>query len=133
MRMKEITLLILIAVLILSLACGALFATGEVKADMNGKIVGVCTVNPQDANNTDNTTCNSILVEGVVSGDSETHNISVKISPETAIFQKQGKERINASFNDFKPGQKVAVMFTGPFLQSHPPQTMAREIVIIPE
>jgi len=129
--MKVITLLAILIVLMMGVTYGVLFATGEDKADMNGKIIGVCTVNPQDAANLDNTTFNSILVEGTIVGNSNTHNLSVKISPETIILQKQGEKRVNASFNDLKQGQKVAVMFTGPFTQSYPPQTMAKEIVIL--
>jgi Protein of unknown function (DUF3221). len=43
-----------------------------------------------------------------------------------------GIKRENASFTDLKTGDKVAVMFTGPFLESYPPQTTAKEIIIIP-
>lgn len=111
------------------MACsiGVMFATGEEKADMNGKIIGVCQVNPQDDNNTQN----SILIEGTVAGNDQTHNISVKINNGTIILKKDGNKRENASFSDLKSGEKVAVMFTGPFIESYPPQTTAKEIIIV--
>lgn len=126
--MKIITLFVILVVLMMGVVYGVMFATGEEKADMNGKIIGVCHANPQDENNTQN----SILVEGIVAGNSQTCNISVKINNDTVILRKDGNKREKASFADMKTGNKVAVMFTGPFLESYPPQTMAKEIVIIP-
>jgi hypothetical protein len=124
--MKIITLIAILIVLIMACSIGVMFATGEEKADMNGKIIGVCQANPQDENNTQN----SILIEGMVAGNSQTHNLSVKLNNDTVILKKDGNKRENASFSDLKSGQKVAVMFTGPFIESYPPQTTAKEIII---
>lgn len=126
--MKIITLFVILVVLMMGVVYGVMFATGEEKADMNGKIIGVCHANPQDENNTQD----SVLVEGIVAGNSQTCNISVKVNNDTVILRKDGNKRVKASFADMKTGNKVAVMFTGPFLESYPPQTMAKEIVIIP-
>ncbi len=126
--MKIITLFAILVVLMMGVVYGVMFATGEEKADMNGSIIGICQANPQNENNTQD----SILVEGMVTGNSQTHNLSVKINKETVILKKNGNKRENASFTDLKTGDKVAVMFTGPFLESYPPQTMAKEIIIIP-
>ncbi|PKL73899.1 MAG: hypothetical protein CVV29_00945 [Methanobacteriales archaeon HGW-Methanobacteriales-2] len=126
--MKIITLFAILVVLMMGVVYGVMFATGEEKADMNGSIIGICQANPQNENNTQD----SILVEGMVTGNSQTHNLSVKINKETAILKKNGNKRENASFTDLKTGNKVAVMFTGPFLESYPPQTTAKEIIIIP-
>ncbi|MDO5835464.1 MAG: DUF3221 domain-containing protein [Methanobacterium sp.] len=126
--MKIITLFAILVVLMMGVVYGVMFATGEEKADMNGQIIGICQANPQN----ENTTQDSILVEGMVAGNSQTHNLSVKINKETAILKKNGNKRENASFTDLKTGNKVAVMFTGPFLESYPPQTTAKEIIIIP-
>jgi hypothetical protein len=126
--MKIITLFAILVVLMMGVVYGVMFATGEEKADMNGKIVGICQGNPLDENNTQN----SILVEGLVSGNNQTHNISVKINNDTVILRKEGNKRVNASFTDMKKGDSVAVMFTGPFIESYPPQTTAKQILIIP-
>ena len=124
--MKIITLFAILVVLMMGVVYGVMFATGEEKADMNGIIIGVCQANPQDENNTQN----SILIEGMVAGNSQTHNLSVKLNNDTVILKKDGNKRENASFSDLKSGGKVAVMFTGPFIESYPPQTTAKEIII---
>ncbi|MBI5459471.1 DUF3221 domain-containing protein [Methanobacterium sp.] len=126
--MKIITLFAILVVLMMGVVYGVMFATGEEKADMNGNIIGICQADPQDENNTQD----SILVEGMITGNSQAYNLSVKVNKETVILKKNGNKRDNASFTDMKTGDKVAVMFTGPFLESYPPQTMAKEIVIIP-
>lgn len=126
--MKIITLFVILVVLMMGVVYGVMFATGEEKADMNGNIIGICLADPQNENNTQD----SILVEGLISGNSQTHNLSVKVNKETVIVKKNGNKRENVSFTDLKTGEKVAVMFTGPFVDSYPPQTMAKEIIIIP-
>ena len=73
--MKTITLFAILVVIMMGVFYGVIFATGEEKADMNGKIIGICYANPDDENNTQN----SVLVEGTVAGNSETHNVSVKL------------------------------------------------------
>ena len=125
--MRTITLFAILVVIMMGVFYGVIFATGEQKADMDGKIIGICHANPNDENNTQN----SILVEGKVAGNSETHNISLKINNATVILKKNGKKYVNASFCEIKTGNNVAVMFTGPFLESYPPQTTAKEIIII--
>jgi hypothetical protein len=125
--MKVITLVAILVVLMMGVVYGVIFATGDEKVDMNAKIVGVCPANPQDANST----FNSILVEGMYAGSSQNQNLSVKITNETVILQKQGEKRQNASYNDFKPGKKVTVQFVGPFIESYPPQTTAKQVVIL--
>ena len=65
--------------------------------------------NPNDENNTKF----PILVEGKVAGNSETHNISLKINDATVILKKTEKN-VNALFCEMKTGNNVAVMFTGP-------------------
>ncbi len=126
--MKIITLFAILVVLMMGVVYGVMFATGEEKADMNGKIIGVCQANPQDENNTQN----SILIEGMISGNSQAHNLSVKVNNDTVILKKEGNKRVNSSFADLTTGTNVAVMFTGPFIDSYPPQTTAKEIIIVP-
>jgi len=126
--MKIITLFAILVVLMMGVVYGVMYATGEEKADMNGNIIGICQADSHNENNTQD----SILVEGLITGNSQTHNLSVKVNKETVIVKKNGNQRENASFTDLKTGNKVAVMFTGPFVDSYPPQTMAKEIIIIP-
>ncbi len=123
--MRTITLFAILIVIMMGVFYGVIFATGEEKADMNGKVIGIC---HDDSSNAQK----SILVEGKVIGNSETHNISVKINNATVILKKNGKKRVKASFSDINTGNNVDVMFTGPFLESYPPQTMAKQIVICP-
>jgi Protein of unknown function (DUF3221) len=125
--MKVITLFAILVVLMMGVVYGVMFATGDEKADMNGNIIGICPV----SNHESNTYCSSILVEGMIAGNSQNQNLSVKITNETNIIQKQGEKRNKANYNDLKPGQKVAIMFTGPFVVSYPPQTTAKEIIIL--
>ncbi|HMK53239.1 MAG TPA: DUF3221 domain-containing protein [Methanobacteriaceae archaeon] len=125
--MRVITLIAMLFVLFLGVAYGVYCATGEEPADMKGKVVGVCQAGPEDGiNNT-----NSVLVEGIMVGSNQTVNVSVKISPETVIMEKEGNKRNNASFDSIKPGESVEMRFTGPFLQSYPPQTTASQILIV--
>ncbi|BDZ69852.1 DUF3221 domain-containing protein [Methanobacterium petrolearium] len=126
--MKIITLFAILVVLMMGVVYGVMFATGEERADMDGKIIGICHADPNDENNTQD----SILVEGIVAGNSQICNVSVKINNDTVILRKNGNKRENASLDDMKTGTEVAVMFTGPFLESYPPQTTGKEIVIIP-
>lgn len=126
--MKIITLFAILVVLMMGVVYGVMFATGEEKADMNGQIVGICLADSQNENNTQN----SILVEGLITGNSKAYNLTVKINKDTGIFKKNGNKRENATFNDLKTGDKVMIMFTGPFVESYPPQTTAKEIVIVP-
>jgi len=125
--MKVITLFAILVVLMMGVVYGVMFATGDEKADMNGEIIGICPVNHHDASNS----CNSILVEGMITGDNQSQNLSLRVTNESVILRKQGDKRNKANYDDLKPGQKVAIMFTGPFVASYPPQTTAKEIIIL--
>lgn len=125
--MRVITLIVMLLVLFMGVAYGVYCATGEEPVDMKGKVVGVCYADPQDSiNNTE-----SVLVEGSMTGGDQKLNVSVKISDETLIMERNGDQRNNCSFENFQPGQSVEIRFTGPFLQSYPPQTTASQIVIV--
>ncbi|MDP3066347.1 MAG: DUF3221 domain-containing protein [Methanobacteriaceae archaeon] len=125
--MRVITLIVMLLVLFMGVAYGVYCATGEEPVDMEGKVVGVCYVDHQDGiNNTE-----SVLVEGSMTGSDQKMNVSVKISDETLIMERHGDQRHNSSFENLQPGQSVEIRFTGPFLQSYPPQTTASQIVIV--
>jgi hypothetical protein len=125
--MRVITLIAILFVLFLGVGYGVYYATGEQPVDMKGLVIGLCNGAPNDTvNNTD-----SVLVEGMMAGKNYKLNVSVKVNKDTKILEKQGNKRVNASFSSLKPGQSVEIIFTGPFLQSYPPQTMASEIVIV--
>ena len=125
--MRVITLIALLLVLFMGVAYGVFCATGEEPVDMKGEVVGVCYADPQ--NGTNNT--ESVLVQGSMTGSDQKMNISVKVSEETIIIEKIGDQRNKISFDNIQPGQAVEIKFTGPFLQSYPPQTTASQIVIV--
>jgi len=122
--MKNIILLAMLFVMFMGVVYGAIVATGSEHADMTGKVVGVCA---GDNNSTDS---NSVLVQGVVTNGNQHGNVSVRITNETQIFQKDGNKRTSASFGNIQPGQNVDVTFKGPILQSYPPQATGSEVVI---
>jgi ACT domain-containing protein len=106
---------------------GVFCATGEEPVDMKGQVVGVCYPNSQN----DTNSIKAVLVQGTMTDNNKTMNISVKISEETVIMEKIDGQRFNSSFENLQPGQTVEIRFTGPFLQSYPPQTTARQIIIL--
>lgn len=126
-KMKVITLVIILVVLFMGVVYGAISATGSEKVDMDGNIIGIC---KEDLNN-ENHTQNSVLVQGIVTGNSKNQNVSITITRDTNIAYKQGNEVKNASFDDLKPGQNIQVRFTGPIMQSYPPRIAASQIYIL--
>ncbi|KAF5089130.1 DUF3221 domain-containing protein [Methanobacterium aggregans] len=125
--MKVITLIALLSVMFLGVIYGVFYATGDTPSDMDGKIVGVC----QNDQMQDLTSSNSILVDGVITDGNQHGNVSVIVTNETQIFKKQGNKQTSSSFNNFKPGQKVEIQFSGPIMESYPPQVCAGQIVIV--
>jgi hypothetical protein len=123
--MKNIILLAMLFVMFVGVVYGAFVATGGDEPDMKGKIVGVCVINEE--NSTDS---NSLLIQGVVVKDNQEGNISVRITNETQIFLKEGNKLNNISFANIKSGQSVEVKFTGPIMQSYPPQATGSEVII---
>jgi hypothetical protein len=126
-KMRVITLIVILLVLFTGVVYGAISATGSEKVDMNGQIIGIC---KEDSNN-ENYTQNSVLVQGIVTGNSKNQNISITITRDTDIAYKQGSEVKNASIDDLKSGQNVQVRFTGPIMQSYPPRIAASQIYIL--
>jgi hypothetical protein len=125
--MRVITLIALLLVLFMGVAYGVFCATGEEPVDMKGQVVGVCY--PDSQNDTNKT--ESVLVQGTMTDNNQTMNISVKISEETIIMERSAGQRSNSSFENIQPGQAVEIRFTGPVLQSYPPQTTASQIIIL--
>jgi hypothetical protein len=125
--MRVITLIALLLVLFMGVAYGVFCATGEEPVDMKGQVVGVCY--PDSQNVTNNT--ESVLVQGTMADNNQTMNISVKISEETIIMETSAGQSSNSSFENIQPGQAVEIRFTGPLLQSYPPQTTASQITIL--
>ncbi|WJI09633.1 DUF3221 domain-containing protein [Methanobacterium sp. CWC-01] len=125
--MRVITLIALLLVLFMGVAYGVFCATGEEPVDMKGQVVGVCY--PDSQNVTNNT--ESVLVQGTMADNNQTMNISVKISEETIIMENSAGQSSNSSFENIQPGQAVEIRFTGPLLQSYPPQTTASQITIL--
>ena len=122
--MKNIILISLLFVMFMGVVYGAIVATGGEHSDMTGTVVGVCT---GDNNSTDS---NSILVNGVVTNGNQPGNVSVRITNETKILIKDGNKQTSASFGNLQSGQSVDIKFTGPILQSYPPQATGSEVII---
>jgi len=122
--MKNIILISLLFVMFMGVVYGAIVATGGEHSDMNGTVVGVCT---GDNNSTDS---NSILVNGVVTNGNQPGNVSVRITNETKILIKDGNKQTSASFGNLQSGQSVDIKFTGPILESYPPQATGSEVII---
>jgi hypothetical protein len=123
--MKNIILLSLLFVMFMGVVYGAMIGTGgQQHSDMTGKIVGVLV-----AGNTSNYT-NSILVQGVLTNGNQQGNVSVKITNETQIFNKDGNKLNNGTFKSLKPGQSVDITFIGPIIQAYPPQATGDQITI---
>lgn len=73
----------------------------------------------------------TIMIEGVKEADTNFDKASVRVTNETRIFDRRGKERKSASFETLKTGQKVAARFIGPVAESYPVQATASEITIL--
>jgi hypothetical protein len=122
--MKNIILISLLFVMFMGVVYGAMVATGGEHSDMTGTVVGVCT---GDNNSTDS---NSILVNGVVTNGNQPGNVSVRITNETKVLIKEGNKQTSSSFGNLQSGQRVDIKFTGPILQSYPPQATGSEVII---
>lgn len=125
--MRVIIEIALLLVLFLGVVYGALSATGNDRTDMSGKIIGICKDKPQGDKNTEF----SMLVEGSSNGGVGNKNISIIITKKTSVTYKYGNTIRNASINDLKPGQYIQIKFSGPIIQTYPPQTNASQIIII--
>jgi hypothetical protein len=122
--MKNIILLSMLFVMFMGVVYGAMFATGGQHSDMSGKIVGVLVADNKSMNT------DSILVSGVLTNGNQYGNVSVKITNETQVFQKDGNKLDNGTFGNLKPGQKVDITFIGPIIQGYPPQATGNQITI---
>lgn len=119
--------MVLLFVLFLGVVYGTFTATGSDRVDMSGLIVGLCSDNSQG----DTNVIDSLLVEGYQSGASYPQNISIIINKNTTIYHRYGKNLVKASVDDLHPGQKIEIRFTGPMLQTYPPQINASDIIIL--
>ncbi len=61
----------------------------------------------------------------------EIKDYHIQISPETTVFEKNNDTNEKSSVDQLEVGQKVYVYFSGPVLQSYPPQAKAARIVIV--
>jgi uncharacterized protein DUF3221 len=55
------------------------------------------------------------------------------VTGETEILRQQGGTLVPATFDELRVGQVVAAEYTGPILESYPPQGAAGSIVILEE
>lgn len=73
----------------------------------------------------------SVLIEGALEDDTQYDRASVNITDQTRLLKQVGQERVPATVEDLRVGQRVAAKFTGPVLESYPVQATASEIVIL--
>ena len=114
--MKNIILLSMLFVMFMGVVYGAMVATGGQHSDMTGTIVGILVAD------TNSTTTNSILVQGIITNGNQQGNVTVKITNETQILRQDGNKLNNGTFENLKPGQSVDITFIGPIIQGYPPQ-----------
>ncbi|MGB7921608.1 MAG: endonuclease/exonuclease/phosphatase family protein [Pyrinomonadaceae bacterium] len=108
-------------------------AQAEDEADIRGSITNVRRAHDDDDKGDSRSAklLGTVMIEGVKEADTNFDKASVRVTNETRIFDRRGKERKQASFDDLKPGRKVAARFTGPVMESYPVQATASEIVIL--
>lgn len=73
----------------------------------------------------------SVRIEGAKQPDTRYDKASVRITPETRVFQQLGDFRRPLTFADLALGDKVEARFTGPVAESYPVQATASEVVIL--
>lgn len=124
-KVKSISL-----ILTLAGACllGAAQAHSASQVDIRGAITHL-----HSAQGESGKSLGSVLIEGVKESDTQFDKASVQVTTETKLFIKQGKERRATEFAALKEGQKVEASFSGPVMESYPPQATAAEITILEE
>lgn len=106
-------------------------AQGKDEADIRGDITHIQRARDDDGGGAGDKLLGTVRIEGAKEADTNFDKASVRITNKTQIFDRRGKERKQASFDDLKTGQKVAARFTGPVMKSYPVQATAAEIVIL--
>ena len=127
--MKSIkSALLLIALMTLLLGCGPFGAGERGQVDIRGNITSI---HRADTQSQEKSIMGSILIEGAIEEDTQFDKASVTITEETRIFEQEGQERHQVTFDALQVGQRVEARFTGPVMESYPVQATAREIVIL--
>ena len=109
-----------------SLDATAAPAAAAAPADIRGKITSINRANAES-----DEVIGTLMIEGVKEADTGVDKASVRVTKETRIIDRRGKERGTVAFDDLKTGQKVEARFLGPVMESYPVQATAGEIVII--
>ncbi len=78
-----------------------------------------------------NGTIDTVRIEGALEDDTQYDRAVVTITEQTRILKQEGQERVPATAEELKVGQRVEADFTGPVLESYPVQATASEIVIL--
>ena len=74
----------------------------------------------------------TVLIEGVIEGDTTYDRASVRVEGDTDIFQEEQDGTLTeGTFADLAEGQAVEAWFTGPVAESYPVQAKAAKIVIL--
>jgi beta-N-acetylhexosaminidase len=114
-------------------ACALTARADEPKAKVH--IRGEITlINVQKAKVKDNEVVRtSIRVEGKKEADTEYDKAVVRLSDQTKIMKRDGKELKEAKAADLAKGQKVEVTFIGPVAESYPVQANGSLVIIVVE
>ena len=93
----------------------------KTEADFTGWVIEVHTIGQKG-------TLGQILVESQVEKVVDKRMVTIK--DETLILQQDGDYQRQVAFAELRATQQVQVWFTGPILESFPPQGTAQQIVI---
>ena len=74
-----------------------------------------------------------VLVEENPADESGSDKGAFTVTGETEILRQQGGALVPATFEELRVGQVVTAEYTGPILESYPPQGAAGSIVILEE
>lgn len=92
---------------------------------LQGRIVEIIPLEKNGAGKSQGT----VMIEDKRSGGMG-ERIAVSVHSDTEIVRLNGGKEQNSSYNALRQGQTVSIVTQGPSMQSYPPQTRARRIVI---
>jgi len=124
--MKYIRLFGLLGLLIVLMAvtvdCSSTAKPLETEADFTGFITEVHPIGRGD-------TLGQILVEAPADNFIDKYMVTIK--DETLIFEQDGEELRQVTFEALETTQQVQIWFSGPIMESFPMQGTAQQVVII--